>query len=99
MARKQLRRDWPGDPHAAWREAGNATTTCQTHSLPRPALPDWRDFDVFTRQVSLPPATPSPSGTVGVGLFDEILVVRGQQGRLYLDEPRHDEIGARIPHS
>lgn len=69
MVRKQFERDWPGDPHAAWREAANATMTCRTHSLPRPALPDWRDFDVFTRQVSVPPTTPSPLGTVGVGLF------------------------------
>ncbi|AKS35604.1 hypothetical protein [Mycolicibacterium goodii] len=66
MARKQFRREWPGDPHAAWQQAARALAS---RSLPRPELPQWRDFDVFTRQVSLPPATPSPFGTVGAGLF------------------------------
>lgn len=64
MARQEFRRDWPGEPHAAWQAASRAV-----QSLPRPPLPEWRDLDVFTRQVVLPPATPSPAGTVGAGIF------------------------------
>ncbi|KUH81689.1 hypothetical protein AU186_17030 [Mycobacterium sp. GA-1999] len=66
MVRKSRQRDWPGAPHEAW---ADATRRHGLRSLPRPNVPNWREPEVFTSRVLLPHATPSPTGTVAMGVF------------------------------
>lgn len=72
MGRKRRKREWPGDPHGVWAEAKRSHGA---GTLPRPEIPDWRDADVFTDRVLLPPSTPSPLGMAAAGVFLAVLAV------------------------